>query len=315
MTVPPTEAVMTVSHRPAFRRVLCPTDFSEFSTASLTYAAALAASYGSALRLLHVLTPFPIVPPLVDVPGGAQLYESQRLQGQQALEAEAARIRRPGVTVDVELRDGSAVHEVLTAAREWQADLIVLGTHGRGGVERLVLGSVAEKVLRKATCAVLAVPHGAIASAGGAERITHVLCAHDGSEASAAGVAYAVSLASATGAKLTLVSVVEALPYGGDFTGPDFAAFRAARDAHAREALDSALPADVRVHCNVHDRLVYGHPAQQILEVAAQEAPDLLVMGVQGRGALDLLMFGSTANHVVRHASCPVLTVRPAAGV
>ena len=194
---------MTESHRPAFARVLCPTDFSEFSTAALTYAAALAASYGSTLRLLHVLTPFPIVPPLVDVPGGAQLYESQRLQGQQALEAEAARVRRPGLSVDVELRDGSAVHEVLTAAREWQADLIVLGTHGRGGVERLVLGSVAEKVLRKATCAVLAVPHDAIARAAGAARITHVLCAHDGSEASAAGVGYAVSLAGTTGAKLT----------------------------------------------------------------------------------------------------------------
>ena len=83
------------------------------------------------------------------------------------------------------------------------------------------------------------------------------------------------------------------------------------RLTHAREALDTAVAADVRVRCNVHDRLVYGHPAQQILEVAAQEAPDLLVMGVQGRGALDLLMFGSTANYVLRHASCPVLTVRP----
>jgi nucleotide-binding universal stress UspA family protein len=304
---------MTSSHRPAFTRVLCPTDFSEFSTAALTYAAALAASYGSAVRVLHVLTPFPIVAPLGDVPGNVQLYESQRVQGQRALEAEAARVRRPGMAVDVELRDGSAVQEVLAAAQEWQADLLVLGTHGRGGVERLVLGSVAEKVLRKATCAVLAVPHGALADAHATERIGHVLCALDGSAASGAGVAYAVSLAERTGAKLTLVSVVEALPYGGDFTGPDFAAFHAARDTHAREALDTAVAADVRVRCNVHDRLVYGHPAQQILEVSAQEAPDLLVMGVQGRGALDLLMFGSTANHVLRHASCPVLTVRPGA--
>ncbi len=61
------------------------------------------------------------------------------------------------------------------------------------------------------------------------------------------------------------------------------------------------------------DRLVYGHPGQQVLEVAAQENPDLIVMGVQGRGAIDLLMFGSTANYVVRQAHCPVLTVRPPA--
>jgi nucleotide-binding universal stress UspA family protein len=304
---------MTASPRPAFARVLCPTDFSEFATAALSYAAALAASYGSEIRLLHVLTPFPIVAPFGDVPGNVQLYESQRVQGQQALDAEAARVRRPGLAVDVELREGSAVHETLEAARDWGADLIVIGTHGRGGMERVVLGSVAEKVLRKAPCAVLAVPHAALAHAHATERISHVLCAHDGSAASRNGVAYAVSLAERTGAKLTLVSVVEALPYGGDFTGPDFAAFRAARDEHAREVLDTAVAPDVRVRCNVHDRLVYGHPAQQILEVAAQETPDLLVMGVQGRGALDLLMFGSTANHVVRHAACPVLTVRPPA--
>lgn len=304
---------MTASPRRTFGRVLCPTDFSEFSTAALSYAAALAASYGSAIRILHVLTPFPIVAPLGDVPGNVQIYESQRIQGQQALAAEAARVRRPGLSVDVELREGGAVHETLEAARAWDADLIVLGTHGRGGVERVVLGSVAEKLLRKAPCAVLAVPHAALTAAHAAERISHVMCAHDGSAASTHGVAYAVSLAERTGAKLTLVSVVESLPYGGDFVGPDFASFRAARDAHARDVLDSAVPADVRVRCNVHDRLVYGHPSQQILEVAAQETPDLLVMGVQGRGAFDLLMFGSTTNYVLRHASCPVLTVRPPA--
>ena len=138
---------MTASPRPAFARVLCPTDFSEFSTAALSYAAALAASYGSAIRILHVLTPFPIVAPFGDVPGNGQLYESQRVQGRQALEAEAARVRRPGLTVDVELRDGSAVHETLDAARDWGADLIVIGTHGRGGMERVVLGSV-DNVLR-----------------------------------------------------------------------------------------------------------------------------------------------------------------------
>lgn len=304
---------MTSSPRPVITRVLVPTDFSDFSSAALNYAASLASSYGAALRLLHVITPFPIVAPLSDVPGNTQLYDSQRAQCYKALTAEAATIRHPGVEVDVELRDGNPVRETLTAATEWGADLIVVGTHGRGGMERLVLGSVAEKLLRKAPCAVLAVPHGAIEGAGTAERIAHVLCAHDGSAASAAGVAYAVSLSERTGARITLVTAVEALPYGGDFTGPDFAAFREARSAHAREALDAALPADVRASHDVRDRLVYGHPAQQILEVAAQERPDLIVMGVQGRGAIDLLMFGSTANYVVRHANCPVLTVRPAA--
>lgn len=303
---------MTTTASTTFARVLCPTDFSEFSEAAVDYAAALAASYGSRLRLVHVLTPFPIVAPVADAPIDPRVWETQESLGREGLAAEVRRIRRPGVEVDTELRRGSPVHEILTAADEWPADLLVLGTHGRGGFERLVLGSVAEKILRKAPCAVLAVPHDAVAAVrGGATQVQHVLCSHDGSAASSDGVRYAVALAERTGARLTLVSVVESLPYGGDFTGAEFAGFRAARDKHAREALDSAVPADVRVRCNVHDRLVYGHPAQQILEVAAQERPDLIVMGVQGRGALDLAMFGSTTNHVVRHAPCPVLTVRP----
>lgn len=305
---------MTATTASVFTRVLCPTDFSEFSAAAVTYGAAIAASYGARLRLLHVLTPFPVVAPLVDLPVDSRVWLSLEEQGRADLDAEVRRIRRPGTDVDTELRQGDAVTEVLHAATEWPADLIVVGTHGRGGFERLVLGSVAEKILRKAGCAVLAVPHDAVAAVrDGVARLQHVLCAHDGSAASLAGVAYAVALATRTGARLTLVSVVEALPDGHEFSGDQYAAYRAARDAHAREALDRAVPADVRVRCNVHDRVVYGHPAQQLLDVAAQERPDLLVMGVQGRGAFDLAMFGSTTNHVVRHAPCPVLTVRPPA--
>jgi nucleotide-binding universal stress UspA family protein len=298
--------------RPArLDRVLCATDFSSFSTAALDRAVALAAAYGATVRLLHVLTPFPIAAPFLDVPGDPQLYETAAAQGRRSLAAEAARVQRPGLTIEIAQRDGHAVQEIVTAAAEWPADLIAIGTHGHGGFERLVLGSVAEKVLRKAPCPVLAVPQTG-ADGDRAERgLSHVLCAHDGSEASRAGVAYAQALAERSGARLTLVSVVESLPYGGDFVAPEFAAFRAARDQHARHALDTALSAADRVRLDVHERIVYGHPGQQIVEVAAQERPDLVVMGVQGRGALDLLMFGSTTHYVLRHASTPVLTVRP----
>lgn len=299
---------------PAFTRILCPTDFSECSGAAVTYAAALAASYGARLRLLYVLSPFPLVAPAADLPIDSRVWLSLETQGREDLDAEARRIRRPGVDIETEMRQGDAVTEILHAADEWQADLVVLGTHGRGGFERLVLGSVAEKVLRKAACAVTTVPVVAAAAvADGVARIAHVLCAHDGSAASAAGVDYAVTLATRTGATLTMAAVVEALPDGHEFSGDEYARYRAGREAHAREALDRAVPAEVRVRCNVHDRIVYGHPAQQILEVAAQERPDLLVMGVRGRGVVDLAVFGSTTNLVVRHAPCPVLTVRPPA--
>jgi nucleotide-binding universal stress UspA family protein len=291
-------------------RILCPTDFSEFSTAAVAYAAALATTYGATLKLLHVATPFPVVAPYSNLPGPVRVYDIHRDQAVEALQTEATRLRGDGVTVDTEVRDGHVVREILAAADGFAADLIVLGTHGREGFERLVLGSVTEKVLRKASCAVLTVPGSALGRARAPVAWTRILCAHDGSSASRAGVAYAASLAERTGARLTLVSVVEALPYGGDFTGPAFAAFHADRERHAVEALDAALPPATRSRLHVDDRVVYGKPAQQILDVAVQEPPDLIVLGVQGRGALDQLMFGSTANHVVRHAQQPVLTVR-----
>jgi nucleotide-binding universal stress UspA family protein len=295
-------------------RVLCPTDFSDFSAAAVSYAAALAATYGGTLRLLHVTTPFPIVAPYTNMTGDPQLFEAQREQARKMLAAEAARVRSVRVTVDTDLRDGPAVHEILESAQDFGADVIVLGTHGRGGFERLVLGSVTEKVLRKAPCAMLTVPHAVIGRDLGAVRWERILCAHDGSAASQDGVDYAVSLAERTGARLVLLGVVESIPYGGDFTSPEYSAFRREREQHAVSALDLALEPDVRSRLRVDERIVYGKPSQQILAVAAQDRPDVIVMGIQGRGALDLLMFGSTANHVVRHAEQPVLTVRRATG-
>lgn len=294
-------------------RILCPTDFSDFSAAAVSYAAALAASYGASLRLLHVITPFPVVAPYANVPGDPSLFELQRDQSARALAAEAARVQVAGVQVETECRDGQTVRQILDAAEAFGADVIVIGTHGRGGFERLVLGSVTEKVLRQAPCAVLTVPHTVIGRQTAGVRWSRLLCAHDGSAASQDGVDYAVSLAERTGAHLLLLSVVEQVPYGGDFTSPAYAAFRKERERHAVDALDHALEPGVRARLSVSERVVYGRPWRQILEVAAQESADVIVLGIQGRGAVDLAMFGSTTNAVVRHAEQPVLTVRRAA--
>ena len=301
----------TTSPAVALDRILCPTDFSDFSAAAASYAIAVAKTSHAAVRLLHVATPFPVVAPYLYAPGDPRLFETQQEYGEQALAAEAARVRAAGVDVTTEQRSGSALQEILAAASDFKPDLIVLGTHGRGGFERLVLGSVTEKVLRTAPCAVLTIPRGALGRPAEPVRWGRLLCAHDGSAASLAGVRYAASLAERTGARLTLVSVVETVPYDGDFTGPQFAAFREARQLHAEASLDTALPPDARSRCLVDDRIVYGKPAQQILAVAQQMQPDMIVIGIQGRGALDLMLFGSTANHVVRFADQPVLTVRP----
>lgn len=310
----PVKPATSATSRPGpFARILCPTDFSDFSAAAVSYATALARTAGGAVHLLHVATPFPVSAPYSDLPGDPRLYEAQRAYAEEGLAAAAALVQAAGVPVTVEIRMGSPVHEVRSAAADWQADAIVLGTHGHSGFERLVLGSVTEKLLRTAPCAVLTVPHTAVGRGVEAIQWRRILCAHDGSAASKAGVDYAATLALRAAAQLTLVAVVETVPHDGDFTGPAFAAFREARQAHAEEALDTALPPETRARCRTEDRVVYGKPGEQILAVAQQLQPDLIVVGIQGRNALDLMIFGSTANHVVRQAEHPVLTVRPPA--
>jgi nucleotide-binding universal stress UspA family protein len=188
------------------------------------------------------------------------------------------------------------------------ADVIVMGTHGRGGFERVVLGSVAEKVLRKAPCPVMTVHEDGGAPAPPFERI---LCPIDFSPASLAAASYAVSLAEKSGGLLVLLDVIEAPPYGR-LAYPEFAMppDPVPHEERVRRAFAMAVPEEVRAWKRREERIVWGRPASEILHLAREEHADLIVMGVQGRGAIDLALFGSTTHEVVRHANCPVLTVR-----
>lgn len=180
---------------------------------------------------------------------------------------------------------------------------------GRGGFERLLLGSVAEKVLRKATCPVMTVPPPAVTTSK--LPFAHLLCPVDFSDSSISALQFAFSLAKESNARLTLVHVFE-------FHSDEESAKRALAasesyrqwETDARQRLDALIPQDVRTWCTPESRLAYGKAYQQILKLAATEQTDLIVMGVQGRIAFDLTLFGSTTNQVVRQASCPVLTLR-----
>ena len=191
-----------------------------------------------------------------------------------------------------------------------------MGTHGASGFEHLVLGSVTEKVLRKASCPVLTVPPAAQATSRLPFR--HVLCAIDFSDSSLAALPLAVSLATESDAALTLLHVldwpweeppppvIEELPFQ---QGVALAEFRRYREAGARKRLESLIP-DPLPTSRVTTRLGNGKPHARILQIAAQEQTDLIVIGVHGRNPVDLALFGSTTNQVVRRATCPVLTWR-----
>jgi nucleotide-binding universal stress UspA family protein len=194
------------------------------------------------------------------------------------------------------------------------ADLLVIGTHGGSGFERLVLGSVTEKVLRKARCPVLTVPRRLSDPVpSGPVLFKRILCAVDFSESSMHALKYALSLAQEADGCLTVMHVLAPELVGAVGIGEEhvsLAALHRQGEEEARQQLEMAVPQSARAYCKAESILLRGKPWREILQVASDRQAELIVMGVQGRGAADLLFFGSTTHHVVRQAVCPVLTLR-----
>ena len=298
------------------RSILCPVDFSYFSRRALDLAFTLAARSGAEITALHVTAPsLPPTAAFPEVPAILTLDPTVM----ERLRAELACFVAPSRTPDIPLRmvvaQGDPVTTILLRAEAPQADLIVMGTHGVGGFARWVLGSVAEKVLRKAPCPVLTV------TAARQEpfpldpgRFAEVLYAVALSEGSKETLADAVSMAQGAGAHLTLLHVLESAPQeeaAVAHAGLHLSAYRAQRCQEARQRL-RALAKDVGC---VHDEIVRtGTPSREILALAKEREAGLVVAGVHGRRFVDIFHFGSTAHHIVRGAECPVLTVRAPRG-
>jgi nucleotide-binding universal stress UspA family protein len=296
------------------REILCPTDFSEPSRHALDHAMVIAKWYGSRITALHVihapLVPEP--PPSVLVAGvaGATMTVTSTFQVcEEDVRAWIEPARRAGIRTDVSVDEGNAARRILEHALSRTTDLIVLGTHGRSGADRAMLGSVTEKVLRKASCPVLTVPPTLETAAKVPYK--RLLCPVDFSESSLKALQHALSLAEEADASLTILHVFD-WPRDGDLLVERFDTqeFRRAIEEDARERLEELVSDEARQWCNPSTTVAYGKPYREILELAAKEEIDLIVMGVRGRNPLDLTLFGSTTNHVVRRASCPVLTLR-----
>ena len=291
------------------KNVLCPVDFSDISQHAVDHAAAIAHWYDATLTLLYVFVTLPTMdlPPLV-------LEDADRARLEGDLRRMAAAVP-PGVSVDVRVEQTESAHrEILAQLAATHADLLVLGTHGRSGLERLFLGSVTEKVIRKATCPTLVVPPRASDVPPDAPvRFRRILCPIDFAESSLSALAYALNLAEEADAHLTLLHVIEMPPELREHPlAPNFDVDRihAAAEADARRRLRDLVPDQARTYCTVETDVVEGRAYRRVLQRAAEEEADLIVMGVHGRGAVDLLVFGSTTHHVIRAAACPVLIVR-----
>jgi nucleotide-binding universal stress UspA family protein len=293
------------------RRILCPIDFSDESRHALAHATAVARWYGAALTLLHVSHPEAFTnPPLLwdDLPRGPALIETALRAAQEEMVKWSESALAAGVEVDTLVERGYAVAHILAHAAARPADLIVIGTHGRSGFERLVLGSVTEKVLRKAPCPVMAVPPPAVSA--GKLPYTRLLCPVDFSDSSEAALQFACSLAEEADARLTIVHVFDWQPDEDRLTARfDTAAYFEVLEGQARERLDRLVSDEARVWCRPETVTAHGKPYREILALADANDVDLIVLGVRGRNPIDLALFGSTASQIVRRARCPVLTV------
>jgi nucleotide-binding universal stress UspA family protein len=271
-------------------RILFPTDGSACAEHALAHAVELVRLHGAELHVLHVRHPAHERGTFDD---GVLAVPLQDLGGVSVVPAE--------------VRASTPTLGILDYAQNSGMDLIVMGTHGRTGFDRFLLGSVAEDVVRLADCPVLTVR----ADAGPLSEVRSVLAPVDFSPSSWLAVAYARHLAALFGARLDLLHVVETLPsYGLGDVPSSFPPPSPEVTAEGREALlDLAReaggpPVEVEAH------VVAGHPTIGVLEAAGWLLPGLIVLPTHGRSGLKRLVLGSVAEQVVRRARCPVLVVR-----
>jgi nucleotide-binding universal stress UspA family protein len=290
------------------KRVLCPIDFSAYSARALAYAAKMTAWYGARLRVLHVM---PVLPPSNTNP----LAETGRMLTLRNLDSAVNEIRVADLNVEAALVESSdTAGTILQDAESFDADLVVTGSHGRSGVTRAVLGSVVETLLHKCRRPVLAIPsHLDWARFAQGLSMKEIVCAVDFAAPSLTALAHALSIAEEADAHLTLLHVIEvppelALPVEAGVP-PDVDALRAEAEADALNRLRKLVPDRVRDYCTVETAVLEGGVSRQVLRLAANRSADLIVLGVHGRNALDLLVFGSNSRDIVRQASCPVLVV------
>jgi nucleotide-binding universal stress UspA family protein len=236
-----------------------------------------------------------------------------RERARDRLDAFIALSQVEGVKTRQSVTEGEPAASILDTASSERSSLICLGTHGRSGLERLMLGSVTEKVIRKAACPVLTVSEPREEGPPKAAPFKNIACAVDFSMPSFKAIEYSLSLAQQEGGRLTLFHALEWVP---DERGPDpqgvFREYRHRMEEESRDRLERIVPDEAKSWCEVVVRT--GRAYRELLKFTRERGVDLVVMGIRGRNPLDLMLFGSTTAHLVRHAECPVLTIHGQGG-
>jgi nucleotide-binding universal stress UspA family protein len=293
------EALQT-NTRISLSNILVTTDFSQVSKKALPFAAALARQNEAKIIVVHVLSPEPhLSVPLDPLPEDA---DPAFLEAQGKL-AEFALGNSLGVRPAQMLLERGDIWTVISdITQKNQIDLVVTGTHGRQGLKKLVLGSEAEKIYRRATCPVLTVGPHVTPPSGTNWKLETILFPTDGSETSLKALPYALSLAEENQANLIFLQLMPMAP----------TKYRESDEASAREAMRLMVPLEAEDWCKPEFVARFEFPAEGILRFAEERQVNLIVMGVRksGDSAVPEHLPWPVASQVVAQAQCPVLTVR-----
>ena len=286
------------------RRLLCPVDFSEDSRRALEYAAALAERRGLELTALYV-----------EGNGEDQSQTDVLRRREDELRAFVAATKNARGTIHVVSVFGPPVRGILDQATALRSDLIVMGTRGRSGLARVLLGSVTERVLREARCPVITIPTALSGDASvGVEPWSPILCATDFSPSCMKALGFALWAAQEEDARLILLNAV-AWPANVLVAEPlpilmDALPTRTELEQGAYKRLIAAIPDDDSVRRRTAVVVAIGDPSDAILRGATDNNVKLIVMGIHSRSTTNLAVFGSTTRRVIQAARCPVLSIR-----
>jgi len=297
-----------LDNKPEIKLIVCPIDFSEFSVRAYDHALSLAEHYRAKLVAQHVVELWQH--PSLSFAANGETYEAYcqdlRDDAQKRLQEFLKNHAHDEVQPELSIQQGTAPDSILSFAHDRQADLIVMGLHGRRGLDRLMLGSVTERVMRSAECPVLAVSHptresvGEVGEKHHAHHLNRILFCADFSANSNGALDYAISATAEYDAELILLHVLGEEQSPSEMDG---------MVATVTAQLDELIPRQRRQGLKIKTAVRIGKPYQQIIQLALESEIDLVTMGVRGRGALDLAVFGSTTYRVMQLGFCPVLAV------
>ena len=282
-----------------FKRILVGIDFSKQAALALKTAIAIGEIFGSEIFLVNAVSPFvygtgqePILPEMISAEIDSAKEEMKQIV--------AGEPRLDGLRLKTTVAYAGAVDLIEHIASEEKVDLIVLGSHGSSGLERLVLGSVAETVLRKAACPVLVLGPNCRAEQ---HPFRSILFATNLETTGLRAAQYASALSEHVHGRLTLLHVIE-----NQTNVPSLES--GLIENRLKQELQSLLPSNVGLFCEPKVRLEYGSPAELIPVVAESESVSLIVVGLRNPSGLADHSPWSTLSHVIREAKCGVLGVR-----